>query len=219
MQGKQMAQVKRWADFQHYKNRCPPWIKLQKSILDDFDFSCLPIASKALAPLIWLLASESLDGKVCIDHEFLAFRLRFTVKDIKDGLTPLIEKGFLIVDSSVLAKSLQDACLEGEGEGEKRSLEQQAARKTANRFDEFWKSYPVKKGRAKAEAQWKAKGYDAIADTIIEDVKKRCREDRQWLDGYAPHGSTYINSRGWEDDIERRRETIQQVPDHMVGAL
>lgn len=214
-----MARVKKWADFQHYKNRCPPWIKLQKSILDDFDFACLPVASKALAPLIWLLASESMDGEVCIDPQWLSFRLRFSLDDVKKGLTPLIEKGFLVLDSGVLAECLHDACLEGEGEGEKKSLEQQAARKTANRFDEFWQAYPVKKGRAAAEAKWKSKGYDKIADTIIADVKKRCAEDRQWLDGYAPHGSTYVNGRGWEDGIERKREATPAMPDHMVGAL
>lgn len=112
------ATIKKWADFQHYKNRCPPWIKLQKSILDDFDFACLPIASKALAPLLWLLASESMDGSVRIDPEWLAFRLRFTVADIEAGLTPLIDKGFLILASGVLAPCLHDACLEAEGEAE-----------------------------------------------------------------------------------------------------
>lgn len=215
---KQMAKVKKWADFQHYKNRCPPWIKLQKSILDDYDFACLPIASKALAPLIWLLASESMDGEVCIDPQWLSFRLRFSLDDVKKGLTPLIEKGFLIVASEVLADCLQDACLEGEAE-KRKNIEQQAARKTSNRFAEFWKVYPVKKGKADAEAKWKAKGYDAIADTIIADVVQRCREDRQWLDGYAPHGSTYVNSRGWEDEIERRKEPNGHVPDYMVNAL
>jgi hypothetical protein len=112
------AIIKKWADFQHYKNRCPPWIKLQKSILDDFDFACLPLASKALAPLLWLIASESMDGSVRIDPDWLAFRLRFTVSDIEDGLTPLIDKGFLILASGVLAPRLQHACLEGEAEAE-----------------------------------------------------------------------------------------------------
>ena len=35
---------------------------------------------------------------------------------------------------------------------------------TATRFPEFWAAYPVKKGRAKALAKWKAKGLDALAD-------------------------------------------------------
>lgn len=112
------AKVKKWGEFQHYKNRNPPWIKLQKSTLDDFDFACLPLASKALAPLLWLLASESQDGTVRIDPDWLAFRLRFTEADVVAGLTPLIDKGFLICASDVLAPCLQDACLETEGEAE-----------------------------------------------------------------------------------------------------
>lgn len=86
------------------------------------------------------------------------------------------------------------------------TLGQQAARKTAERFADFWNAYPVKKGRATAESQWRAKGYDVIADRIIADVERRKTADRQWLDGYAPHGSTYINGRGWEDDIEPIRQ-------------
>jgi uncharacterized protein YdaU (DUF1376 family) len=86
------------------------------------------------------------------------------------------------------------------------SLERQAARKTADRFEEFWAAYPVKKGRAEAEAKWRAKGYDAMAGTIIADVKRRIAEDRQWRDGYIPHGSTYVNGRGWEDAVESVRD-------------
>lgn len=77
------------------------------------------------------------------------------------------------------------------------SFAQQAAR-----FDEFWAAYPIRKGKAKALARWKARGLDAIADRIIADVKARIAGDRQWLDGYAPHGSTYVNASGWEDAIE-----------------
>jgi hypothetical protein len=94
-----------------------------------------------------------------------------------------------------------------------KALEQQAARSTAkhaDRFEEFWASYPVKKGRADALKTWAAKKLDAIADQIIADVKQRIAADRQWLAGYAPHGSTYINGRGWEDAIEPVRSATDQ---------
>lgn len=78
-----------------------------------------------------------------------------------------------------------------------KSLERQAAR-----FSEFWAEYPVKKGKAAAEAKWKARNLDALADRILADVRARKIRDRQWLDGYAPHASTYVNGRGWEDEIE-----------------
>lgn len=107
-----------------------------------------------------------------------------------------------------------------------KAIGQQAARdtapvKSASRFAEFWSAYPVKKGRAEAEAKWKARSLDAIADTIIADVKRRQAEDRQWRDPqYIPHGSTYVNGRGWEDAIDSGRGAANsETPDYLVGAI
>lgn len=113
-----LLQPKNWATFQHYKDRCPPWIKLHRDILINRDFMCLPLASKALAPLLWLLASESKDGSFDGSPEELQFRLHLSVKDINDGLKPLIDKGFFVVASGVLAECLQDAIPETEREAE-----------------------------------------------------------------------------------------------------
>ena len=79
--------------------------------------------------------------------------------------------------------------------------ERKAIPRVAARFDEFWQAYPEKKGRADAERSWRRHGLDALADTIIADVAARKVGDRQWLEGYVPHGSTYVNKRGWEDAI------------------
>lgn len=115
-----MAQgkIKNWGEFQHYKDRSPPWIKLHRSFLDNYEFACLPLASKALAPLLWLLAAESSDGSVRIDPEWLAFRLRWPVADVVAGLKPLCDGGFIEVASDALAGRLQEACLETETETE-----------------------------------------------------------------------------------------------------
>lgn len=116
--------IKNWGEFQHYRNRRPPWIKLHRDLLDNIDFTRLPLASKALAPLLWLLASESDDGSVCLDTEFLSFRLRWQDVDIECGVKGLIDKKFISVASGVLAECLHDASAEErrgetEGEGEK----------------------------------------------------------------------------------------------------
>lgn len=111
-----------WDKFQHYKDRSPPWIKLHKGLLDNFDFQMLPVASRALAPMIWLLASEADDGSVDANPDFLAFRLRAPRKEIVDGLKPLIDKGFLLMEqdaSKPIAETKQVACLETEEETEK----------------------------------------------------------------------------------------------------
>lgn len=110
---------KNWTQFQHYKSRRPPWIRLYRSLLDDFEFQRLPVASKALAPLLWLLASESMTGDIDADVPRLAFRLRMTEQDVSAGLTPLIDSQFfesVHVASSVKAPSLQRATPESETE-------------------------------------------------------------------------------------------------------
>jgi hypothetical protein len=113
---------KNWSKCQHYKDRNPPWIKLHRDLLNDRDFMCLPIASKAIAPLLWLLASESKTGEFNANVIELAFRLRMTEKEINDGLKPLISKGFFVDASGVLADCKQLAIpeteTETEGEGE-----------------------------------------------------------------------------------------------------
>jgi hypothetical protein len=109
---------KNWDKFQHYKDRCPPWIKLHRDLLNDRVFASLPIASKALAPLLWLLASESKDGEFDAASEELAFRLHIAIKDIESGLKPLIDNGFFIDASTMLAPCYQPAIPEREREGE-----------------------------------------------------------------------------------------------------
>ena len=113
-----LLQPKNWAAFQHYKDRSPPWIKLHRGLLIDRDFMRLPIASKALAPLLWLLASESKDGIFDGSLDELVFRLHISPKEYEEGIKPLISKGFFVCASSVLAECLQDAIPERETERE-----------------------------------------------------------------------------------------------------
>lgn len=105
---------KNWSNFQHYKHRSPPWIKLHRNLLDDMHFQRLPTASKALAPMLWLLASESNEGVIQKTTEEIAFRLRMTEKEVITAIKPLIDNGFFIDADNVLADCLQDATTEGE---------------------------------------------------------------------------------------------------------
>jgi hypothetical protein len=145
-----LLQPKNWGVFQHYKDRCPPWIKLHRDLLNDRVFMCLPLASKALAPLLWLLASESKDGTFDGSLDELVFRLHITPKDYEDGIKPLIHKGFFVVASGVLAECYQDAIPETETEGETERETKTEKRQISNRgsrlpvdflLDEEWISF------------------------------------------------------------------------------
>jgi hypothetical protein len=113
-----LLQPKNWAVFQHYKDRCPPWIKLHRDLLNDRSFMRLPIASKAIAPMLWLLASESKDGVFDGSLDELVFRLHITPKEYQDGVKPLIDNDFFNVVSGMIAECKQDAIPETERETE-----------------------------------------------------------------------------------------------------
>jgi len=110
-----LIRCKNWEEFQHYKDRDPPWIKLHKRLLDDSAFHRLPDASRALAPMLWLLCSETRDGTIKDATAEIAFRLRMPEKRVEDALGPLIKAGFFIVEqvaSKLLAERYQDATCE-----------------------------------------------------------------------------------------------------------
>jgi hypothetical protein len=74
----------------------------------------------------------------------------------------------------------------------------------ASRFAEFWAAWPSamrKRNRAKAEEIWRRRKLDAQADMIIADVQQRAEQDQQWLRGYAPMPTTYLNGKRWEDEL------------------
>ena len=97
--------VKNWREFQHYKKRNPPWIKLHAALLRDYEFSRLQDDNKLQLILIWLLASQ-MDGKIPNDPEWLKKNLGLEDEiDVK----PLIEGGFLVDASKVLASCKQSA--------------------------------------------------------------------------------------------------------------
>lgn len=129
-----LLQPKNWSVFQHYKDRCPPWIKLHRDLLNDRSFMRLPIASKALAPMLWLLASESKDGVFDGSLDELVFRLHITPKEYQDGVKPLIDNDFFNVVSGVLAERLQTAIPETERETETKKEKKILGKRLANDF-------------------------------------------------------------------------------------
>lgn len=71
-------------------------------------------------------------------------------------------------------------------------------------FDRFWKLYPRKVQKAKAEAAWKKLSVtpDMFATIITALAKQAISID--WLKSggqYIPHPSSWLNGRRWEDEV------------------
>ena len=78
--------------------------------------------------------------------------------------------------------------------------------KTPSRFDDFWEIYPTKKEKKKTLEIWKRRKLDQYADKLIKDVADRMMNDKNWIDGYIPNPTTYINGDRWEDEIKIKSE-------------
>jgi hypothetical protein len=203
---------KNWLEFQHYKDRSPPWIKLHRKLLDDRAFNSLPLASMALAPFLWLLASESKDGWFEGGHEELAFRLRWKVKDIEVGLNALIASGFFEVEhnaSAPLAEGLQLATPETERETQvQREREREIpARKRASKpllvehesFTAFWDAYPDSRARLDAVKAYGQALTRAAPEEILAGARRYAVEVRGEPKKFIKVAGGWLRDERWRD--------------------
>jgi hypothetical protein len=173
---------KNWRDFQHYKDRNPPWIRLHKSLLDNYEFQCLPVASRALAPMLWLLASDSVDGVIDADEAKLAFRLRMSIDEVSAALKPLIDNGFFDVASGALAERKQVAVPETETEALQRQKEKRPRKARATPLPEGF-------GPSTRVNLWAIeKGYsghmDAHLEAFVSYVKRSGKQYVDWDEAF-----------------------------------
>lgn len=203
---------KNWDTFQHYKDRAPAWIKLHRGLLDDYAFSRLPLASRALAPLLWLLASEYDGGKITASPAEIAFRLRTTEKELVAALKPLTDQGFFVFASVVLADCKQDAIPERERELEKQVEKEEDIRAVADAtrpdetFDEFLKVYPKRDGanpKTPARKKFLAAVKSGVDPQAIIGAARRfaaeARERGQIGTPYVPQAMTWLSQQRWGD--------------------
>jgi hypothetical protein len=81
-----IRKIKNWHEFQHYKGRDPPWIKLHKRIMTDRQWHMLSGDDAKALIMLWLIASEHA-GNLLADDD-IAFKLHMKVEEI----LPLLER-------------------------------------------------------------------------------------------------------------------------------
>ena len=206
---------KNWKEFQHYKDRSPAWIKLHRGLLDDYEFSRLPVASRALAPFLWLLASEYEGGEITASIPEIAFRFRMTENELRTAITPLIAKGFFSASNS-LADCEQTACLEKENIGKrKRREDTRAASPSNDNFEEFKKDYPKRAGNygwKAAERKYLALVKTGVDPAAINAAARRHAEEMRKLKRigteFVPMPASWLNS----EDFSESAMAALEVP-------
>lgn len=90
-------------------------------------------------------------------------------------------------------------------------------------FVRFWQAWPAsdrKVAKAECAKRWKARGLEAIADTIVVHVELSKRS-RQWAAGFEPSPLTYIRQARWSDEVDGPQDRQASVLDdpRFAGAL
>lgn len=80
-------------------------------------------------------------------------------------------------------------------------------------FDDFWKAYPKKQAKKTCRDSWKRKKLDSKIEKILSDITLKKRSHPNWLGGYIPNPSTYLNQEHWDDDWTPEAEVNQFDPE------
>ena len=106
----QFLRIRNWGEFQHYKDRDPPWIKLHRNLLTSRTWVSLDDASRVLAVALMMLAAGT-DNRIPADRAYLR---RVAYLNCDPDWQPLIavqfielvdENGALWPDASTLLAS------------------------------------------------------------------------------------------------------------------
>ena len=76
---------------------------------------------------------------------------------------------------------------------------------TDSGFDTWWSVYPKKKGKQNALKAWNKIKPDA--DMLIAHTTNMATNDDEWVRGFAPHPTTYLNQARWNDEVQQRELT------------
>ena len=114
--------IKNWSEFQHFKDRTPPWIKLYRYLLDDPDWHELSGDDAKTLIMLWLVASEDKNMQGSLPSlKNIAFRLRISETKLNQSLNKLSH--WLITDDiDVISNVYQHDAPETETETDKRQI-------------------------------------------------------------------------------------------------
>ena len=206
--------IKSWWDFQHYKHRRPPWIRLYRQLLDDPEWNALDGDASKMLVMCWLLASENFGYLPTLTK--MSFRFRMRVEEILSILSRLshwIEMRCEHHASTMLATRYHDAtpdntdntdtdtlCPNGSGSDNKKKLSRNKTAYSAD-FEEFWKSYPDRRNNSKtnAFAEWrKLSEEDRLsAKESLVNFSNYCRRNSDYRVLHCERYLKYRRFEGW----------------------
>lgn len=92
--------LRNYKNFQHYKDRRPPWVKFHVDFLDDPELSALSPATRLVAALLTLVASVK-DNRIPESPAWLAAECNVSHREAKIALADLLAIRYLVPASEI----------------------------------------------------------------------------------------------------------------------
>ncbi len=191
---------KNWEEYQHYKDRAPPWIKLHFSILSSRHWIKLDESGKLLAIVCMMIASRNA-GEVECDEEYV-----MAVGNLKKrpDFDSLVECGFCEYCDGLLdkcnhdASNLQQTYVSVSASASDSSLSLQQAE-----AENIYSHYPRKEARQVAIKAILSAQKKCGSVFLLDRVKAYSAAVALWPDGdkkFVPHPATWFNQGRYDDD-------------------
>jgi hypothetical protein len=198
-----MLKIKNWEKFNLYSAKNPryqkkmTWFKFYGTdYINNIEIHKLSFEQKAILVELWCLGSES-DGVLPENFE-IAFRLHYSIDFIEKIIGELITRGWL-------EENYSPASIE------KRREEKIREDIVLDKFNEFWKTYPVsnrKVNKSGCMKLWQSQNLEPIGDKIINHVKMMSDTDWKKDNGqYIPMPATYLRQERFNTDVAPKRKS------------
>lgn len=94
--------IRNWENYQGYEKRGPRWLKLHVALINDPAWIGLPVAARALLPVLWIVAStQGTEGTLPDEPALLSILAHVTPEEVSQGLPALVAAGFIQREKTV----------------------------------------------------------------------------------------------------------------------
>lgn len=208
--------IKKWEQYQHYKQRDAPWLKLYRSLLVSPMWIESNDHQKALMTSLMLLAMTSGNRILYKPMYIQAVAHLEREPDLKwlmdmDFCEIFDEPSANVIvanncDASKVAINVGTHIRVEERRGEEKRYISASSDAPLGRFEKWYSAYPCKKSKAKAILAFKKiNPDDAMLQRMIDAIaEQQAERDAKHSSGAFvpswPHASTWLNARRWEDE-------------------
>ena len=183
--------IKNWKEFQHFKDRSPPWIKLYRENLYRRDIMLLSDRNFKILICFWMLASEdkTQEGRLP-EISDIAYTLRYSELEIAQAIKDL--RGFLDIDDINLisqgylfdAPETETETYSKEVEKKEKKLSKKEVLKPDDVSPQTWDDFILLRKTKKAP--------------VTETVLKTIRSEAAKIGWTIEQAMTEMSARGWQ---------------------